>query len=94
MDRIVCAVSYFASVPSAEEIWKHRLRFIGVIKTATQKFTIEYLSNIYFQNQGDMSVLLTGLVDRMNPVFGDLFWMDRNRRYLFFTGVSMEKERP
>ena len=69
-------------------------RFIGVIKTATQKFTIAYLSNIDFQNQGDMSGSLTGLVDRMKPVLGDLFWMDRNMRYLFFTGVLMEKERP
>ena len=35
MDRIVCADSYFASVPADEELWKHGIRFIGVIKTET-----------------------------------------------------------
>ena len=33
-DRIVCADSYFASVPTAEELWNHGICFIGVIKTA------------------------------------------------------------
>ena len=46
MDRIVCAYSYFASVPPAEELWNHGLRFIGIIKTATQQFLMAYLSNI------------------------------------------------
>ena len=46
MDRIVCADSYFASVPAAEGFWKHGLRFIGVIKTATRQFTMVYLSII------------------------------------------------
>ena len=45
---IVCADSYFASVTDAEESWKHRLRFIGVIKTATRKFPRAYLSTIDF----------------------------------------------
>ena len=37
-DRIVCADSYFESVPDAEELWSHGLCFVGVIKTATRKF--------------------------------------------------------
>ena len=45
---IVYAVSHFASVPAAEELWKHGLRFIGVIKTATWQFPMAYLSNIEF----------------------------------------------
>ena len=45
-DRIVCADSYFASVPDAKEFWKHGLRFIGLIKTETRKFPMAYLSNI------------------------------------------------
>ena len=32
-DKIVCADSYFSSVPAAEELWKHGIRFIDVIKT-------------------------------------------------------------
>ena len=67
-DRIVCAGSYFASVPTAEELCKHELRFIGVIKTSTRKFLMAYLSNIDFQNRGDMSGLLTRPVDRTKPV--------------------------
>ena len=55
MDRIVCADSYFASVPAAEELWKHGLCFMGIIKTSTRQFPMAYLSNIELQNQGDMS---------------------------------------
>ena len=93
-DRIVCADSYFTSVPDAEELWKHGLCFIGVIKTATQFFSMAYLSNIESQNRGDVSGLLTRPVDSTKPVLGDFFWMDRNRRYFIFTGVSMEKGWP
>ena len=92
-DRIVCADSYFASVPASEELWNHGLCFIGVIKTATRKFLMEYLSNIQFHNQGDMCGLLTRPVDRTNPVLGAFVWMDRNRRYFICTGGSMEKGR-
>ena len=92
-NRIVCADSYFASVPAAEELWKHGLRFIGVIKTETRKFPMEYLSNIELYNRGYMSGLLTRLVDRKKPVLGNFFWMDRNSWRFIFTGESMEKGR-
>ena len=52
---IVCADLYFASVLAAEKLWKHGLYFIDVIKTATRKFLMEYLSNIEFHNRGYMS---------------------------------------
>ena len=81
-------------MPAAEELWKHGLRFIGVINTATRQFPMAYLSNIEFQNRGDMSGLLTRLVDRKNLVLGTFVWVDRNRRYFIFTGGSMEKRRP
>ena len=44
--RIVCAYLYFASVTAVEELWKHGICFIGVIKTATRQFPMAYLSNI------------------------------------------------
>ena len=53
-----------------------------------------YLSNIEFSNRGDMSGLLTNLVDRTKPVFGAFVWMDWNRRYFIFTGGSMDKGWP
>ena len=79
-NMIFCADSYLESVPTAEELWKHGLRFIGVIKTETLQFPIAYLSNIEFQNCGDMSGFLTIPVDRMNPVLGDFFLADQDRR--------------
>ena len=45
-------------------------RFIGVIKAATRKFSMSYLSNIEFHNRGDMSGLLNRPVDRKNLVLG------------------------
>ena len=53
-----------------------------------------YLSNIEFQNRGDMIGLLTRPVDRTKPVLGAFVWMDRNMRYFIFTGGSMDKGRP
>ena len=88
-DRIFCADSHFASLPAAEELRNHGIRLICVIKTSTRKFTMAYLSTIYFQNRGDMSGFLDRPVDRTNPVLGAFFWMDRNRRYLIFTRVLM-----
>ena len=93
-DKIVCADSYFASVPAAEYLWKHGILFIGVIKTATRQFPMAYLSNIEFQNRGDMSVLLTRPVNKTKPVLGAFVSMDRNRWYFIFTGGSMEKGWP
>ena len=66
-------------MPDDEELWKHGLHFIGVIKTATWQFLMAYISNIAIQNRGDMSKLLTSLVDRTKTVLGDFIWMDRNR---------------
>ena len=70
-DRIVCADSYFASLPAAEELWNCGLRFIGVIKTSTRKLSMAYLYNIEFHNWGDMSGLLTRPVERKKPVLDD-----------------------
>ena len=94
VDRIVCSDSYFAPVPSAEELWKHGLHFIGIINTETRKFLIDYLSNIEFQNWGDFSVLLTRPVDRTKPVLGAFVLMYQNRQYLIFTGSYMDKGWP
>ena len=81
-------------MPATEEVWKHGLCFIGVIKIETRKFPIAYLSTIYLQNQGNMSVLLTRSVDRTKPVLGEFVWIDQNRRYFIFTGGYMDKGHP
>ena len=86
-DRIVFTDSYFSSVPAAEELWKHGLRFIEVIKIETQKFPMAYLSNIYLHNWGYMSRFLTRPVESTKLVLGTFVWMDRNRRYFIFYWV-------
>ena len=47
---------------------------------------MEYLSNIEFHNQVDMSGFLTRPVDRTKPALDAFVCMDRNRRYFIFTG--------
>ena len=81
-------------MPATEELWNHRLRFIGVIKTAMRKFLMAHLSNIDLQDRGDMSGLLTRPVDRTKSVLGDFAWMDRNKWSFIFTGESIERGWP
>ena len=78
-------------MPAAEKLWNHGLHFIGVIRTSMLKYPTTYLSNINFQNWGDMSIFLTRPVGSTKMVLGDFVWMDWNKRYLIFTGVSTEK---
>ena len=42
----VCADFYFVSVSSAEKITQLHLQFIGVVKTVTKTFLINYLPGI------------------------------------------------
>ena len=41
--RLVCADSYFASVSTLIELNRLNFAFIGVVKTATKQFPMEYL---------------------------------------------------
>ena len=92
-DRIVCADSYFASVQAAERLKRVGLRFIGVVKTATKRFPMKYLSEIEMQNRGDR----TGLImhDEFNrPTMIAFCWMDRNRRYFIASASSLSPGLP
>lgn len=44
--RVVCADSYFASVPAAMELRKMGLRFSGVLRTATRGCPMQVLSKM------------------------------------------------
>jgi hypothetical protein len=50
--RIVCADSYFVLVPAALLLWRHELRFIGVIKTATKQYLYKILHNKVLRERG------------------------------------------
>ena len=46
MDYLICAGSYFASVTTVEELEKISLCFIGLVKTSTKKFPMDYLDSL------------------------------------------------
>jgi hypothetical protein len=52
-DWVVCADSYFASVGAAEHLKLMGFWFIGVIKQATKRYPMAYLSAVQLHNQGD-----------------------------------------
>jgi Transposase IS4 len=92
-ERLVCADSYFASVGAAEELRKFGMRFIGVVKTATRRYPMAYLSGIELQQRGDRK----GLIAKDNegkPNLLAFVWMDRARRYFIASGSSLAEGMP
>ena len=85
--RIVCADSYYASVETAEALKSMGLEFIGIVKTATKKYPMEYLSAKELSNRGETVSLVrknaTGSLTMMA-----VLWMDRQRRYFITTTSS------
>ena len=78
--RIVCADSCFASVEAIDEMRKIGLKFIGVLKTVSRKFPMQYLSGVEVDGRGKCNTLVrkddSGKQDMMAVV-----WVDRYRRY-------------
>lgn len=92
-NRVVCADSYFASVPCAKKLRAMGFGFIGVVKTATKQYPMQYLSSIELQERGDRK----GLVvkdEQGTPTLLAYVWMDRDRRYFIATTDSLESGRP
>ncbi|KAI2514170.1 Transposase IS4 [Fragilaria crotonensis] len=93
--RIVCADSYFASVGAANELYKHGLRFIGVVKTATKGFPKSYLSGVELERRGDFRALTTAMPANVgDPQLASFVWMDRERRYFIATAGSLQAGTP
>ena len=87
MDCCVCADSYFASLNAVTVMRTMGLRFIGVVKMATKKFPMSYLSNLELVQHGDYK----GLVARGTngqPTMLSFIWMDRKCRY-FIASASL-----
>lgn len=55
---IVCADSYFASVQAAVELYKLGWRFIGVVKTATTKYPMDFMKSIELPVRGTCSGMI------------------------------------
>jgi hypothetical protein len=92
-DRLVCADSYFSSVATVEEMKRMGFRYIGVVKTATKKYPMAYLSNLVLQQRGDRHGVVrrndAGMITMMAFV-----WMDRERRYFIASAGSLAEGRP
>ena len=91
--RVVCADSYFASVNTAEEMAKMGLRFIGVVKTATRKYPMAYLSNVELLSRGDRTGLIRKDADEQATMMA-FVWMDRERRYFVANTSSLAEGEP
>ena len=94
-NRLVCADSYFASVPAAILLHDNGLKFVGVVKTATKKFPMRHLSSVELEERGDTY----GMVRRKTPNSNECdllayVWMDRDRRYFIASGSSMAEGKP
>ena len=65
------------------------IRFIGVVKTATKKFPMAYLSSIELDEGRGQRV---GVVLKTNgvPTMMAYVWMDRDRRYFISTASSLQ----
>lgn len=92
-NRIVCADSYFSSVATAEELSKVNLRFIGVVKTATKGFPMQFLSQTEAGERFSHKSLVR-LDENGRVQMGALMWIDQSRRYLVFTASSTEQSDP
>ena len=79
-DCCVCADSYFASVNAVTVMRMMGLHFIGVVKTATKKFPMSYLSNLELVLRGDYKGLVARGTDGQ-PTMLSFVWMDWDRRY-------------
>jgi len=88
-DRLVVADSYFASVTTALHLKKAGLRFIGVVKTATKGFPMQYLGNVpLMKGKGGMKGLLSTDPETNTQLLA-FVWIDRDRRYFIATAGSL-----
>ena len=75
--RGVCADSYFASVTTAEILMGLELRFVGVVKTATKKFPMTYLSSLKLtEGRGQRVGVMMKTLGR--PRIIAFVWVDRD----------------
>ena len=92
--RVVCADSYFASVPAAKLLYRHGLLFIGVVKTATKEFPMAYLSEQVLTERGSSKCLVNHKEDDDDADLIAMVWMDRDRRYFISSASSANLGNP
>ena len=92
-DRTTVGDSYFASVGAACTLDERGMGFIGVVKTATRKFPMAYLSNLEMQERGDRHGVVTRGANGVTTLMA-FVWMDRDRRYFIASASSLQAGLP
>ena len=92
-DRCVCANSYFASVNAMTVMRMMGLRFIRVVKTATKKFPMSYLSDLKLVQHGDYKGLVARGTDGQLTILS-FIWMDRDHCYFIASASSLDSGIP
>ena len=92
-DRCVCADSYFVSVNAVTVMRPMGLHFIGVVKTATKKFPMSYLSNLELVQCGDNKGLVARGIDGQ-PTMLSFVWMDWDCHYFVASVSSLDSGIP
>jgi hypothetical protein len=69
------------------------LKFIGVIKTATRKFPVDWLGRFEFGGRGQQKGLIARGDDGLPKVLA-FVWVDRERRYFIATTSSLRQGTP
>jgi hypothetical protein len=93
-DRIVCADSSFASVPTVKLFNLHGMQFVGVVKTATRNYRMRFLSPVKLNHRGDRKGLVSNGLQTGDPTMLAFVWMDRQRRYFIASTPSLEAGTP
>ena len=91
--RLVVADSYFSSVEATLLLKDNNLNFIGVVKTATKGYPIDYLKRIELQEKGDRAGLISKDKDG-NPELMAFVLRDRDRRYFISNCSSLAEGNP
>ena len=92
-DHSVCADSYFTSVNAVIVMRMMGLHFIGVVKMATKKFRMSYLSNLELVQHGDYKGLVARGTDGQ-PTMLSFVWMDRDCHYFVACASSLDSGIP
>jgi hypothetical protein len=92
-NRTTVGDSYFASVGAACALDDRGMGFIGVVKTATRRFPMAYLSNLEMQERGDRHGVVTRGANGVTTLMV-FVWMDRDRRYFIASASSLEAGLP
>ena len=93
MDCCECANSYFVSVNAVTVMRTMGLCFIGVVKMATKKFPMSYLSNLELVQRGDYKGLVARLTDGQ-PTMLSSVWMDQECHYFVASASSLDSGIP